>query len=241
MIPFLKENTAVKMYGLDYSDEDKDYDEAEQEQDSAAQVQERYLYTKLKNRSSEASEAEEEEDEADRRGMPLSIKGLSKAETQALINFGSGEDDNEEEVEEFEAGPVDVQTSLQVTCDGQVEPERTTSTETSVTKPEQKQSNPEHEEADGHSGGVESIEEAVMAEDREEEMGSGNTSQKSDEGEFEMADDPPLQLTVMCEEELQKRIVEEQQNNNLSVEILNGLGGNAKALKEPGAVSSLSV
>lgn len=50
--------------------------------------------------------------------------GLSKAETQALTNYGSGEDENdEEEVEEFEAGPVDVQTSLQVSADGQVEQE----------------------------------------------------------------------------------------------------------------------
>lgn len=40
--------------------------------------------------------------------------GLSKAETQPLTNYGSGEDENElEEVEEFEAGPVEVQTSLQ--------------------------------------------------------------------------------------------------------------------------------
>lgn len=47
---------------------------------------------------------------------------------------------------------------------------------------------------------------------------------------------------VWCpQEELQKRIVEEQQNNNLSMEILNGnaecvtgLVGNAQALKEPG-------
>lgn len=45
----------------------------------------------------------------------------------------------------------------------------------------------------------------------------------------------------MPKEELQKRIVEEQQNNNLSVEILNGntetltgLVGNTQTLKEPG-------
>lgn len=52
---------------------------------------------------------------------------------------------------------------------------------------------------------------------------------------------------VLCQkEELQKRIVEEQQNNNLSVEILNGnaesltgLVGNAHALKEPGMDHSL--
>ena len=52
------------------------------------------------------------------------LSGLSKAETQALTNYGSGEDENEEEeMEEFEAGPVDVQTSLQATADGQVEQE----------------------------------------------------------------------------------------------------------------------
>lgn len=53
-----------------------------------------------------------------------SFAGLSKAETQALTNYGSGEDENEEEeIEEFEAGPVDVQTSLQASADGQVEQE----------------------------------------------------------------------------------------------------------------------
>lgn len=98
-----------------------------------------------------------------------------------------------------------------------------------------------------------------------QEIGSGSTSQKSDEEDFVKVEDLPLQLTVMCEvricrrddgkmmsgrgvdgllchkEELQKRIVEEQQNNNLSMEILNGNGesvtglvGNAQALKEPG-------
>lgn len=39
---------------------------------------------------------------------------LSKAESQALTNYGSGEDENEdEEMEDFEESPVDVQTSLQ--------------------------------------------------------------------------------------------------------------------------------
>lgn len=32
-----------------------------------------------------------------------------------------------------------------------------------------------------------------------QEMGSGNTSQKSDEEDFVKVDDLPLQLTVMCE------------------------------------------
>lgn len=32
-----------------------------------------------------------------------------------------------------------------------------------------------------------------------QEIGSGNTSQKSDEEDFVKVDDVPLQLTVMCE------------------------------------------
>uniref|UniRef100_A0A803VXJ1 Pericentriolar material 1 n=1 Tax=Ficedula albicollis TaxID=59894 RepID=A0A803VXJ1_FICAL len=46
--------------------------------------------------------------------LPL---GLSKAETQALTNYGSGEDENEDEEIEFEEGPVDVQTSLQASSE----------------------------------------------------------------------------------------------------------------------------
>lgn len=49
---------------------------------------------------------------------------LSKAETQALTNYGSGEDENEdEEIEEFEEGPVDVQTSLQANTEATEETE----------------------------------------------------------------------------------------------------------------------
>ncbi|KAM9363528.1 pericentriolar material 1 protein [Symphorus nematophorus] len=292
----VKENTKAggdKSVSPAYTDEDKDQDEAEQEGDST--LQELYLQTERKNsRSSEASEAEEEEeDEGDGQGMPLSIS-LSKAETQALTNYGSGEDENEEEeMEEFEAGPVDVQTSLQASADGQVEQEGTTHSETQETKPEQRSSEND-DEINKSAGTVDSTaEERDMAEcqgPEEEnkvgaaaasegssavsdspdvpkesnttsspdtdspvminvdEMGSGNTSQKSDEEDFVKVDDLPLQLTVMCEEELQKRIVEEQQNNNLSVEILSGntesltgLVGNAHALKEPDTVGAQSV
>lgn len=49
---------------------------------------------------------------------------MSKAETQALTNYGSGEDENEdEEIEEFEEGPVDVQTSLQANTEATEEME----------------------------------------------------------------------------------------------------------------------
>ncbi|KAM7419509.1 hypothetical protein PAMA_016564 [Pampus argenteus] len=279
----LKEN--LKAGGDDsispaYSDEDKDQDEAEQDGDSA--FQEIYLQTETKNcRSSDASEVEEEdEDEGNGQGVPLSIS-LSKAETQALTNYGSGEDENEEEeMDEFEAGPVDVQTSLQASADGQVEQEGTPTNEIQDTKTEQRSEvdDAENKKSDGIVDST--VEEDVAVEcqipDKEskaaaseenteasqsftkesnttsspdtespvminvDEVGSGNTSQKSDEEDFVKVDDLPMQLTVMCEEELQKRIVEEQQNNNLSVEILNGntesltgLVGNAQALKEP--------
>lgn len=50
---------------------------------------------------------------------------MSKAETQALTNYGSGEDENEdEEIDEFEEGPVDVQTSLQANNETTVENEQ---------------------------------------------------------------------------------------------------------------------
>lgn len=53
--------------------------------------------------------------------LPL---GLSKAETQALTNYGSGEDENEDEEIEFEEGPVDVQTSLQASSETATENEQ---------------------------------------------------------------------------------------------------------------------
>ncbi|CDQ93739.1 unnamed protein product [Oncorhynchus mykiss] len=80
-----------------------------------------------------------------------------------------------------------------------------------------------------------------------DEVGSGNTSQKSDEEDFVKVEDLPMQLSVICEEALQKRIVEEQQNNNLSAEILNGntdtlagLVGNGHTLKEPETIGAQS-
>uniref|UniRef100_A0A8D2ZGA6 Pericentriolar material 1 n=1 Tax=Scophthalmus maximus TaxID=52904 RepID=A0A8D2ZGA6_SCOMX len=298
----LKENTIAggdKSVSPAYSDGEKYRDEAEQEGYST--LQELYLQTEMKNnnnRSSEASEVEEEdEDEEDGQEMLLSIS-LSKAETQALTNYGSGEDENdEEEIEEFEAGPVDVQTSLQASADGQVEQEAITASETQETKTEQRSSEnddemnkpvgtvnstvdesataeyptpeevEEEEESEvGAAAAAATEEDAALSPGQDvqkkpsttsspdtdspvminvDEVGSGNTSQKSDEEDFVKVDDLPLQLSVMCEEELQKRIVEEQQNNNLSVEILGGnresltgLVGSAQALKAPDAVGA---
>ncbi|XP_055423288.1 pericentriolar material 1 protein isoform X16 [Bubalus kerabau] len=89
-------------------DEDKDKDETETVKQT--QTSEVYDGDGPKNVRSDVSDQEDDEESEE---CPVSIN-LSKAETQALTNYGSGEDENEdEEIEEFEEGPVDVQTSLQ--------------------------------------------------------------------------------------------------------------------------------
>ncbi|XP_057608801.1 pericentriolar material 1 protein isoform X15 [Chionomys nivalis] len=89
-------------------DEDKDKDETETVKQT--QISEAYDAKGSKNVRSDVSDQEEDE-ESER--CPVSIN-LSKAESQALTNYGSGEDENEdEEMEDFEESPVDVQTSLQ--------------------------------------------------------------------------------------------------------------------------------
>ncbi|KAM8786324.1 pericentriolar material 1 protein isoform 3-T3 [Rhynchonycteris naso] len=89
-----------------YAKEDKD----ETETVKQIQTSEEYDGDGPKNVRSDVSDQDEDEESEE---CPVSIN-LSKAETQALTNYGSGEDENEdEEIEEFEEGPVDVQTSLQ--------------------------------------------------------------------------------------------------------------------------------
>uniref|UniRef100_A0A673IDX8 Pericentriolar material 1 protein-like n=1 Tax=Sinocyclocheilus rhinocerous TaxID=307959 RepID=A0A673IDX8_9TELE len=218
---------------------------------------------------------------------------LSKAETQALCNYGSGEDENEvEEMEEFEAGPVEVQTSLQASMDNTSEhsqgsalrneaPQETKSdlenSESSQLKNIKSESKdmfqpPEEGREEAKTGSVderreEEEEDCTVSPAQEtpqssdtaspdtespvmintDEAGSGNTSQRSDEEDFVKVEDLPLQMSVLCEEELCKRISEEQQNNNLTAEILNGnkeeitgLVGNAQALKEPETIGAQS-
>ncbi|XP_051689813.2 pericentriolar material 1 protein isoform X34 [Oryctolagus cuniculus] len=100
-------------------DEDKDKDETETVKQT--QTSELYGGGGPKNLRSDVSDQEEDEESE---GCPVSIN-LSKAETQALNNYGSGEDENEdEEVEEFEESPVDVQTSLQANIETAEENER---------------------------------------------------------------------------------------------------------------------
>ncbi|KAL2098044.1 hypothetical protein ACEWY4_007251 [Coilia grayii] len=289
-----------------FCDQDKGRDDTEQEGATHNLEKEQHLEQK-DSQSSEASEVEEEEEEegedekedeeSDREGPCLSIN-LSKAETQPLTNYGSGEDENElEEVEEFEAGPVDVQTSLQASTDaandhnqcngviqlkislknGQENSEgqeaksaqsesmeaMDSQEEDRVSLSHQTGAEPEaQEEAEGSdlpcapvneqggnqgsSSGSPDTESPVMI--SVDEVGSGNTSQKSDEDDFVKVEDLPLQLSVMSEEELRKRITEEQRNNSLTTELLNGnteavtgLIGDGLALKEPEAAVVQSV
>ncbi|XP_059407975.1 pericentriolar material 1 protein isoform X3 [Carassius carassius] len=257
-----------------YFDEDRDQDETEQ----GGMLHEKEENKEKDAQSSEASEVEEEEGDE----LPLSIS-LSKAETQALCNYGSGEDENEvEEMEEFEAGPVEVQTSLQASMDNTSEhrqgsalqneaPQETKSdiknSESSQLESIKSESKdlvqlPEEgrKEAKTGSGDEREKEDYTVSPAQEtpqssdsaspdtespvmintDEAGSGNTSQRSDEEDFVKVEGLPLQMSLLCEEELCKRISEEQQYDNLTAEILNenkeeltGLVGNPQALKEP--------
>ncbi|XP_058525869.1 pericentriolar material 1 protein isoform X3 [Ochotona princeps] len=98
-------------------DEDKDKDETETVK--PPQTSELYGDEGPQNVRSDVSD---QDDDEEGEGCPVSIN-LSKAETQALTNYGSGEDENEDEVEEFEESPVDVQTSLQANTDAAEESE----------------------------------------------------------------------------------------------------------------------
>ncbi|XP_043415769.1 pericentriolar material 1 protein isoform X20 [Prionailurus bengalensis] len=284
-------------------DEDKDKDETETVKQT--QTSEIYDGDGPKNVRSDVSEQEEDEESEE---CPVSIN-LSKAETQALTNYGSGEDENEdEEIEEFEEGPVDVQTSLQANTetaeetehDDQVlqhdfeksgesknvpsEQEPTTSKDDQDSTPvkpcylnileneqplnsaiqkdslttidSSKQPNPlplplteietlvpavkevksAQETPESSLAGSPDTESPVLVNDYEAE--SGNISQKSDEEDFVKVEDLPLKLTIYSEADLRKKMVEEEQKNHLSGEILcemqtEELAGNSQTLKEP--------
>ncbi|XP_057187139.1 pericentriolar material 1 protein isoform X3 [Triplophysa rosa] len=264
-----RENT----FSPSYFDEDKDQDETEQGETA---------HERQEEKDAQSSEASEMEDDGD--DLPLSIS-LSKAETQALCNYGSGEDENEvEEMEEFEAGPVEVQTSLQANMDNTAENRQCSSngvtqdatsdlernqlesdqpeSKDAVQAPEESREvkpQSEGEREDKESCTVSPAQETSQGSDtashdtdspvmiNTDEAGSGNTSQRSDEEDFVKVEDLPIQMSVLCEEELCNRISEEQQINNLAAEILNGntdgftgLVGNAQALKEPETIGAQS-
>ncbi|TRY88065.1 hypothetical protein DNTS_000044 [Danionella cerebrum] len=264
----MKTSEEDKAFSASYLDEDGDQDENEER--TTPHVGEE---DEKEAQSSEPSEGEEKDE-----GLPLSIS-LSKAETQALCNYGSGEDENEvEEMEEFDAGPAEVQTSLQASMESTIEQGQSSA----LQREKSMESKPDSENVNSNtmhsiepmaataflkgSGEEASVDETVdkdsIVQSQEtsqspdtdspvmintDEAGSGNTSQRSDEEDFVKVEDLPLPMSVLCEEELCKRISEEQQNNNLTAEILNGnppgftgLVENAQSLKEPETIGAQS-
>ncbi|XP_071599502.1 pericentriolar material 1 protein isoform X23 [Heliangelus exortis] len=109
-------------------DEDKDKDETE----TVKLVQDSEMYDGNEVPESIRSDVSDQEEDEESEGGPVAIS-LSKAETQALTNYGSGEDENEDEEIEFEEGPVDVQTSLQASSET-TESEQTSNQELNKTK-----------------------------------------------------------------------------------------------------------
>ncbi|KAM4674362.1 pericentriolar material 1 protein isoform 15-T17 [Amazona ochrocephala] len=104
-------------------DEDKDKDETE----NVKEVQDSEIYDGNGIPESIRSDVSDPEEDEENESGPVAIS-LSKAETQALTNYGSGEDENEDEEIEFEEGPVDVQTSLQASSETATENEQVSPT-----------------------------------------------------------------------------------------------------------------
>ncbi|KAM7168204.1 pericentriolar material 1 protein isoform 10-T12 [Macrochelys suwanniensis] len=122
--PYDKEAKRVLEVGVSSSAEDIDEDKDKDETETVKHTQESEIYNDGEVPQSMRSDASDQEEDEESEGCPVSIS-LSKAETQALTNYGSGEDENEdEEIEEFEEGPVDVQTSLQASNDATAENEQ---------------------------------------------------------------------------------------------------------------------
>ncbi|XP_074848972.1 pericentriolar material 1 protein isoform X3 [Carettochelys insculpta] len=106
--PYDKEAKRVLEVGVSSSAEDVDEDKDKDETETVKQTQEPEVCSGGEALPSVRSDASDQEEDEESEGCPMSIK------TQALTNYGSGEDENDdEEMEEFEEGPVDVQTSLQ--------------------------------------------------------------------------------------------------------------------------------
>ncbi|XP_044873695.1 pericentriolar material 1 protein isoform X10 [Mauremys mutica] len=122
--PYDKEAKRVLEVGVSSSAEDIDEDKDKDETETVKHTQESEIYNDGEVSQSMRSDASDQEEDEESEGCLVSIS-LSKAETQALTNYGSGEDENEdEEIEEFEEGPVDVQTSLQASNETTAESEQ---------------------------------------------------------------------------------------------------------------------
>ncbi|XP_015448345.1 pericentriolar material 1 protein isoform X14 [Pteropus alecto] len=294
---------------IDCKDKDKDETETVKQTQTSEEYDDGDGPKYVKSDVSDQEEDEESEE------CPVSIN-LSKAETQALNNYGSGEDENEdEEIEEFEEGPVDVQTSLQANTETTEENEHDDQalqqdfeksaesktvpseqepptnkdnqdstpvkpcylnileneqplnstvqkdllttidsseqpntlplplTEIETLVPKVKEVKSAQETPESSLAGSPDTESPVLVNDYEAE--SGNISQKSDEEDFVKVEDLPLKLTIYSEADLRKKMVEEEQKNHLSGEILcemqtEELAGNSQTLKEPETVGAQS-
>ncbi|XP_075716260.1 pericentriolar material 1 protein isoform X2 [Rhinoderma darwinii] len=113
---------ARKMFEDEESTETREIDDEDKDKDETEIAKPQTKNIDVSEAHSGRSDISEDEDGNEK--MPLSIS-LSKAETQALTNYGSGEDENEEEENsEFEAGLVDVQTSLEANSENTEEHEK---------------------------------------------------------------------------------------------------------------------
>nr|XP_020832399.1 LOW QUALITY PROTEIN: pericentriolar material 1 protein [Phascolarctos cinereus] len=127
-------------------DEDKDRDETETVKQPPPLLPLPEVYDGGEASKNTRSDVSDQEDDEESEGCPVSIN-LSKAETQALTNYGSGEDENEdEEIEEFEEGPVDVQTSLQANNEATEENEQDQVLQSEFEKPVDREGLPREQE-----------------------------------------------------------------------------------------------
>ncbi|XP_008570606.1 PREDICTED: pericentriolar material 1 protein [Galeopterus variegatus] len=113
-------------------------------------------------------------------------------------------------------------------------------TEIATVVPKDKEVKSAQETPESSLAGSPDTESPVLVNDYEAE--SGNISQKSDEEDFVKVEDLPLKLTIYSEADLRKKIVEEEQKNDLPGEICEmqteELAGDSQTLKEPETVGA---
>ncbi|XP_040499238.1 pericentriolar material 1 protein isoform X4 [Ursus maritimus] len=261
-------------------DEDKDKDETETVKQ--AQTSEMYDGDGPKNGRSDVSDQEEDEESEE---CPVSIN-LSKAETQALTNYGSGEDENEdEELEEFEEGPVDVQTSLQANTEATEDAEHDDQVlQHDFEKSGESKNVPSEQEPTTSKDDQDSIpvkpcylnilenEQPLSSAVQKDALTTIDSSKQpnplplplteietlvptvkevksaQETPESSLAGSPDTESPVLVNDyaDLRKKMVEEEQKNHLSGEILcemqtEELAGNSQTLKEPESVGAQSV
>ncbi|XP_041063440.1 pericentriolar material 1 protein isoform X4 [Carcharodon carcharias] len=229
-------------------DEDKDKDESE----TAVADDRKPNETNEAELVMKSGLSDREEDDVDSEALPaecVSIS-LSKAETQALTNYGSGEDENEEdEIEDFDAGTIDVQTSLQANNeiadendpeqDVRPEPSKddvvNQSLKTNLTASAENESSPilhlpseplQNTQFDAANEDIKSPKRSLpFCESANAgtamQMDLENDLQGTPESSLAGSPDTDSPVLVNDYDELMRRISEEEQNNNLACVLLN--------------------